>query len=83
MFLKDKIAIVSFAVNISMAKLFAKRYQYEIRPNQELFSYGIGNVISGLFHGFPGCVGLSRCAILESVGGKTQVSELFGMQIKN
>lgn len=71
------IAIVSFAVNISMAKLFAKRYQYEIRPNQELFSYGIGNVVSGVFHGFPGCVGLSRCAILESVGGKTQAHGVY------
>lgn len=29
-----EIAIVSFALNISMAKLFAKRYNYQIRPNQ-------------------------------------------------
>lgn len=29
-----EIAIVSFALNISMAKLFAKRYKYSIRPNQ-------------------------------------------------
>jgi solute carrier family 26 protein len=28
------IAIVSFALNISMAKLFAKKYNYNIRPNQ-------------------------------------------------
>ena len=28
------IAIVSFAINISMAKLFAKRHKYEIRANQ-------------------------------------------------
>lgn len=28
------IAIVSFAINVSMAKLFAKKHKYEIRPNQ-------------------------------------------------
>ena len=28
------IAIVSFALNISVAKLFAKKYNYHIRPNQ-------------------------------------------------
>lgn len=86
------IAIVSFAINVSMAKLFAKRHKYEIRANQvqkffsseimmnlklrnfkELFSYGIGNVVASFFDGFPACVGLSRCVILESVGGRTQV----------
>jgi MFS superfamily sulfate permease-like transporter len=28
------IAIVSFALNVSMAKLFAKKHKYEIKPNQ-------------------------------------------------
>ena len=28
------IAIVSFAVNISMAKLFSKKYKYDLSPNQ-------------------------------------------------
>ncbi len=28
------IAIVSFAINISMAKLFAKKYKYELNANQ-------------------------------------------------
>lgn len=33
------IAIVSFALNISMAKLFAKKYNYHIRPNQVKLFY--------------------------------------------
>ena len=28
------IAIVTFALNTSMTKLFAKKHKYEIRPNQ-------------------------------------------------
>ena len=66
------IAIVSFALNISMAKLFAKKYNYSIGANQELFAYGFGNLISSFFKGFPSCVGLSRCVILEGTGAKTQ-----------
>lgn len=40
-------------------------------------AYGIGNVIAGVFKGFPACVGLSRCVILDGVGGKTQVYGIF------
>jgi MFS superfamily sulfate permease-like transporter len=57
-----------------MAKLFAKKHKYEIKPNQELLAYGVGNIVSAFFRGFPACVGLSRCVILDSVGGRTQVS---------
>jgi MFS superfamily sulfate permease-like transporter len=67
------IAIVCFVVNISMAKLFATKYKYQISPNQELFAYSIGNIVTAFFHGFPACVALSRCAVVESTGGKTQV----------
>lgn len=45
----------------------------KLRNFKELFSYGIGNVVASFFDGFPACVGLSRCVILESVGGRTQV----------
>ncbi|RNA41964.1 solute carrier family 26 member 10-like [Brachionus plicatilis] len=71
------IAIVSFAINVSMAKLFAKKHKYEISPNQELISYGVGNIVSSFFSGFPSCVGLSRCVIVEDVGGRTQVYGIF------
>jgi len=57
-----------------MAKLFAKKHKYEIKANQELFAYGVGNIVIAFFRGFPACVGLSRCVILDSVGGKTQVN---------
>jgi hypothetical protein len=44
---------------------------------KELFSHGLINVVASCFQGFPGCVGLSRCAILDSVGGRTQVNGIF------
>ncbi len=33
------IAIVSFAINVSMAKLFAKKHKYEIKPNQVIIIF--------------------------------------------
>ena len=44
---------------------------------KEFFAYGIGNVISSFFKGFPGCVGLSRCIVFDAVGGKSQFSGFF------
>lgn len=41
---------------------------------KELFAYGVGNVVTSFFHGFPLCVALSRCAVVEGTGGKTQVT---------
>jgi MFS superfamily sulfate permease-like transporter len=46
---------------------------------KELIAYGCGNILCSLFQGFPSCVALSRCAILESVGGKTQVIKIGGI----
>jgi MFS superfamily sulfate permease-like transporter len=37
----------------------------------------VGNVVSSFFSGFPACVGLSRCVILDDVGGRTQVNGIF------
>ncbi|CAF1011853.1 unnamed protein product [Rotaria sordida] len=71
------IAIVCFVINISMAKLFATKYKYQISPNQELFAYAVGNIVTSFFRGFPACVALSRCAVVEGTGGKTQIVGLL------
>jgi hypothetical protein len=38
------IAIVSFAMNISMAKMFSKKYKYEISPDQVSSIYVLYNI---------------------------------------
>ena len=51
--------------------------------NEELFSYGLSNVVTSFFSGFPACVALSRSAIVDSVGAKSQViSQRFLKQKK-
>lgn len=71
------IAILTFALQVSFAKLFAKKHKYEISANQEFFAYGVCNVVSSFFNGYPGCVALSRCIIADGIGVKTQIVGLI------
>ena len=38
------IAVVSFAICISLAKTYAKKFKYSVDSNQELAAYGLCNV---------------------------------------
>jgi high affinity sulfate transporter 1 len=67
------VAIVSFAVGVSLSKVFAKRNKYEVSANQEMFAYGISNVLGSFFSSFGPSGSLSRSLIQENVGGKTQL----------
>lgn len=71
------IAILTFALQVSFSKLFAKKHKYEISANQEFFAYGVCNIVSSFFNGYPGCVALSRCIIADGIGVKTQVVGLI------
>ncbi|KAK3733499.1 hypothetical protein QZH41_008730, partial [Actinostola sp. cb2023] len=67
-----KIAIVIFATNISLAKLFAKKNRQKIDSNQELIAYGACNVGVSFISGFPVCTALARVVVQESLA-HTQV----------
>ncbi|XP_067915774.1 chloride anion exchanger-like [Heterodontus francisci] len=71
------IAIVGFAVAFSVAKVYAVKHDYVLDGNQELVAFGISNMFCGAFRGFAGSTALSRTAVQESTGGKTQVASLI------
>ncbi|XP_059150479.1 prestin-like [Physella acuta] len=70
------IAIVSFAISVSMAKIFANKHDYFVDANQELLAYGICNIVPSFFSSFVSTVSMSRSLVQEEVGGKTQVTGL-------
>ncbi|XP_022255623.1 solute carrier family 26 member 10-like isoform X1 [Limulus polyphemus] len=70
------IAIVSYAVALSLAKTFAKRNKYTIDPNQELIALGTANTVSSFFSCFPCAASLSRSLVQERTGGCTQIAGL-------
>ncbi|XP_062928295.1 chloride anion exchanger-like isoform X2 [Mobula hypostoma] len=71
------IAIVGFAVAFSVAKVYSIKHDYTIDGNQELVAFGISNMFCGAFRGFVASTSLSRTAVQESTGGKTQVAGLL------
>ncbi|XP_055694262.1 solute carrier family 26 member 6-like [Lutzomyia longipalpis] len=75
------IAIVSYTVAVSMALIFAQKFHYKIRFNQELLAMGIGNVFGSFFQCIPFCASLSRSVIQQTVGGRTQVASVVSCSI--
>ncbi|XP_032617275.1 chloride anion exchanger [Hylobates moloch] len=72
------IALVAFAVAFSVASVYSLKYDYPLDGNQELIALGLGNIVCGVFRGFAGSTALSRSAVQESTGGKTQIAGLIG-----
>ncbi|KAH3795841.1 hypothetical protein DPMN_149402 [Dreissena polymorpha] len=71
------LAIVIFAISISMGKLLAQKHDYEVNADQELVAYGISTIISSFLSSAAPCASLSRSLVQERVGGKTQVAGLI------
>lgn len=70
------LAIVAYTLTISVGKIFANRHKYKVDPNQELLALGTTNLISCFFSCIPSAASLSRSAVQESSGGRTQLVSL-------
>ncbi|KAF6313504.1 solute carrier family 26 member 6 [Rhinolophus ferrumequinum] len=68
------IAVVGFAIAISLGKIFALRHGYRVDSNQELVALGLSNLIGGIFQCFPVSCSMSRSLVQENTGGNTQVA---------
>ncbi|KAF7246688.1 Pendrin [Varanus komodoensis] len=75
------IAIVGYAIAVSVGKVYATKYDYAIDGNQEFIAFGICNIFSGAFSCFVATTALSRTAVQESTGGKTQIAGIISAVI--
>nr|XP_033814758.1 chloride anion exchanger [Geotrypetes seraphini] len=75
------IGIVGFAVAFSVAKVYSIKHDYVIDGNQELIAFGLSNIFSGSFRGFAASTSLSRSAVQESTGGKSQIAGILSAVI--
>lgn len=75
------IALVSFAMNLSLGQVYAKRYKYKLNANQELFALGASNLISSLFSCFPCASSLSRSAVQSNLNARSQLCSLISCAI--
>uniref|UniRef100_A0A8C5R930 STAS domain-containing protein n=1 Tax=Leptobrachium leishanense TaxID=445787 RepID=A0A8C5R930_9ANUR len=71
------VGIVAYAVAVSVGKVYATKHNYAIDGNQEFIAFGICNLFSGAFSCFCATTALSRTAVQESTGGKTQIAGII------
>lgn len=70
------VALLAVPEGILLARAFAARGGYAIKPNQEIAALGMANVASGLFQGFAVGASQARTAVNQASGGKTPVAGL-------
>uniref|UniRef100_UPI0037E92DAE solute carrier family 26 member 6, like 1 n=1 Tax=Semicossyphus pulcher TaxID=241346 RepID=UPI0037E92DAE len=68
------LAIVGYAISISLGKTFALKHGYKVDSNQELVALGLSNTVGGFFECYAVCPSMSRSLIQETTGGKTQMA---------
>ena len=67
-------ALLIFANTIAMAKICAKKHNYEVNDCQELIAYGLCNFLSAFMKCFPSAVAPPRSMVCSSMNAKTTLS---------
>ncbi|XP_061478432.1 sulfate anion transporter 1 [Rhineura floridana] len=70
------LAIVGFAFTVSLSEMFAKKYAYTVKANQEMFAIGFCNIIPAFFHCFATSAALAKSLVKASTGCQTQLSSV-------
>ncbi|XP_062357969.1 sulfate transporter-like [Cinclus cinclus] len=70
------IAVIGFAMTVSLAEIFGKKHGYAISANQEMIAIGMCNLIPSFFYCFASSAALTKTLLKESTGSQTQVSGL-------
>ena len=71
------LALIAFAESIAGARAFAAKHGYEVNADQELVALGVANLGAGLFQGFSVDASLSRSAVADASGVKSQMSGII------
>ena len=71
------VAILAYAESIAAARTFAAKHGYEVDPNRELIAMGAANIGSGLLKGFPIDASVSRTAVADDAGQRSQLAGLL------
>ena len=70
------IAFIAAADTIVSATAFAHRNRYEVDANRDLVGLGAANLASGVSGGITTSASAARTAVVEMVGGKSQVASV-------
>ena len=70
------VMLVGFSESLAAARQYAGKYHYDVSIDQEMLAQGMANTSSGFFQGVNVDGSLSKSALNDSSGGKTQVASL-------
>ncbi|CAG5135996.1 unnamed protein product [Candidula unifasciata] len=70
-------AILIFAYTIAIAKICAKKHNYEVDDSQEMISYGICNLATSFLRCIPSCVSPPRAMVASSMNARTTLCGIF------
>ncbi len=70
------LALICFAESVAGARTLAATHGYEVDADQELIALGVANLGAGLFQGFAVDASLSRSAVADTSGVKSQISNI-------
>jgi SulP family sulfate permease len=73
------IALLTFPDGVLLARAFAAKDRYDIRPTQELRALAVANLAAGLFQGFSVGASQSRTTVNQDAGGRTQMASLVSV----
>jgi len=71
------VALLTFPDAILLARGFAVKNRYALRPAQELLALAVSNLAAGSFQGFSVGASQSRTSVNDAAGGRTQVASLI------
>uniref|UniRef100_A0A0K2VC85 STAS domain-containing protein n=1 Tax=Lepeophtheirus salmonis TaxID=72036 RepID=A0A0K2VC85_LEPSM len=63
--------VVSYAIHMSLSKMFAQKHGYKVDGTQELFAFGISNIFGSFFSSLPMSTSLSRSLVQDNSGCKS------------
>ncbi|XP_053320968.1 sulfate transporter-like [Spea bombifrons] len=75
------IAIIGFAMTVSLAEIFAKKHGYTVNSNQEMIAIGMCNLIPSFFYCFTSCAALAKSLLRESTGANTQLNGIISSAV--
>ncbi len=59
---------------LAAGRIYSAKHGYKLDPNQEMVALGVTNIWGGIFQCMPASSSLPRAALMDTSGGKTQVS---------
>ncbi len=72
------IALVSFMESNAVSRSIQARHKtYKIKPNRELISLGLANLIGSFFKSFPVSGGLSRSVVNDQAGARSNLAAMI------